>query len=160
MSFRYPNGAQVFEKFTLRIPPGQKVGLVGRSGGGKSTVFALLQRFYDVQHGSIAIDGQDLRDVQQSSLRAAIGIVPQDTVLFNDTLYYNIAYGRPGATRAEVDAAVIARAAKAKNLSEMVEAVLALCDCPAEVTGRITVSLDLIAEWGLTVHGLDGAPPG
>ena len=83
--------------------------VVGPSGSGKSTIGRLLFRFYDVTGGAIEIDGQDLRDVTQASLRAAIGMVPQDTVLFNDTIYYNIAYGRPDATRAEVEAA--ARAA-------------------------------------------------
>jgi len=81
------------------------VAIVGPSGAGKSTVSRLLFRFYDVTGGRILIDGQDIRDVTQDSLRAAIGIVPQDTVLFNDTVYYNIAYGDPGAGRAEVEAA-------------------------------------------------------
>jgi len=91
------------------IPPGGTVAVVGPSGSGKSTLARLLYRFYDVDAGSIRIDGTDLRDVTQASLRAAIGIVPQDTVLFNDTILYNIHYGRPGATRDEVEAA--ARAA-------------------------------------------------
>jgi ATP-binding cassette subfamily B protein len=86
------------------------VALVGASGSGKSTIGRLLFRFYDVTGGAIRIDGQDLREVTQSSLHAAIGVVPQDTVLFNDTIFYNIAYGRDGATRAEVEAA--ARAAR------------------------------------------------
>jgi len=85
------------------------VALVGTSGAGKSTIGRLLFRFYDVTGGAIRIDGQDLREVTQGSLHAAIGVVPQDTVLFNDTVEYNIAYGRAGATRAEVEAA--ARAA-------------------------------------------------
>src|SRR5437868_6507198 len=110
VSFRYPNGAHVFDKFSLRIPPGQKVGLVGRSGGGKSTVFALLQRFYDVQNGSIAIDGQDISRVTQHSLREATSVVPQDISLFHRTIMENIRYGRPGATDEEVlDAAFAAR---------------------------------------------------
>ena len=91
------------------IPPGGTVAVVGPSGSGKSTLARLLYRFYDVDGGHIRIDGVDLRDVTQASLRAAIGIVPQDTVLFNDTILYNIHYGRPGATRDEVEAA--ARAA-------------------------------------------------
>jgi ATP-binding cassette subfamily B protein len=81
------------------------VAVVGPSGSGKSTLARLLYRFYDVTGGRITIDGQDVRDVQQASLRAAIGIVPQDTVLFNDTIEYNIAYGRPGATHDEIVAA-------------------------------------------------------
>jgi len=81
------------------------VAVVGHSGAGKSTLARLLFRFYDVSDGRVLIDGQDVRDVTQDSLRRAIGIVPQDTVLFNDTIYYNIAYGRPEATRAEVETA-------------------------------------------------------
>ena len=84
--------------------------VVGSSGAGKTTIGRLLFRFYDVTGGAMRIDGQDLRDVTQASLRAAIGVVPQDTVLFNDTIGYNIAYGRTEATRAEVEAA--ARAAR------------------------------------------------
>jgi ABC-type transport system involved in Fe-S cluster assembly fused permease/ATPase subunit len=99
----------ILHDVSFEIPAGKTVAVVGPSGAGKSTLARLLYRFYDVQHGRITIDGQDLRDVTQGSLRRAIGIVPQDTVLFNDTVEYNIAYGRPGATRADVEAA--ARAA-------------------------------------------------
>ena len=88
-----------------RCAPGATVAIVGPSGAGKSTIARLLFRFYDVDAGAIEIDGQDIRDVTQDSLRRAIGVVPQDTVLFNDTIYYNIAYGRPGATRAEIEEA-------------------------------------------------------
>jgi ATP-binding cassette subfamily B protein len=92
------------------MPPGQTFAIVGPSGAGKSTISRLLFRFYDVEHGSIKIDGQDIRAVTQASLRGAIGIVPQDTVLFNDTIYYNIAYGRPDASKEEVEeAAKLAR---------------------------------------------------
>jgi ATP-binding cassette subfamily B protein len=87
------------------VPAGKTVAIVGPSGAGKSTISRILFRFYDVEGGAVRIDGQDIRDVTQASLRNAIGIVPQDTVLFNDTLYYNIAYGRPGATREEVEEA-------------------------------------------------------
>jgi ATP-binding cassette subfamily B protein len=87
------------------VPSGATVAIVGPSGAGKSTIARLLFRFYDVDAGAIEMDGQDIRDVAQDSLRRAIGVVPQDTVLFNDTIYYNIAYGRPGATRAEVEQA-------------------------------------------------------
>ncbi len=86
------------------MPGGHKVAIVGHSGAGKSTIARLLYRFYDVSAGGIRIDGQDLRHVTQDSLRAAIGIVPQDTVLFNDSIYYNIAYGRIDASREEVEA--------------------------------------------------------
>ena len=90
----------------FRVPPGAKVAIVGPSGAGKSTIARLLFRFYDVDAGAIEIDGQDIRDVTQDSLRRAIGVVPQDTVLFNDTIYYNIAYGRPGREpRAEIEEA-------------------------------------------------------
>ena len=92
------------------MPAGKTVAIVGPSGAGKSTISRILYRFYDIQSGSVTIDGQDIRDVTQASLRASIGIVPQDTVLFNDTIYYNIAYGRPGAAPSEVEnAAKLAR---------------------------------------------------
>ena len=90
---------------SFSVPPGRSVAIVGPSGAGKSTISRLLFRFYDATGGRILIDGQDIRTVTQASLRAAIGMVPQDTVLFNDTVYYNIAYGRPDATPAEVEAA-------------------------------------------------------
>src|SRR4051794_19267532 len=108
VSFRYPNGASVFQRFSLRIPPGQRVGLVGRSGGGKSSLFALLQRFYDVETGHIAIDGQDISRVTQDSLRAAISVVPQDISLFHRSIMENIRYGRPNASDDEVLRAAIA----------------------------------------------------
>ena len=97
---------------SFEIPPGKTVAVVGASGAGKSTLARLMFRFYDVPDGAgrITIDGQDIRAVTQASLRRAIGIVPQDTVLFNDTVEYNIAYGRPGASRQEVE--VAARAAR------------------------------------------------
>src|SRR5690606_11491054 len=95
----------ILKGVSLDVPAGRTVAIVGPTGAGKSTISRLLFRFYDVNAGAIRIDGQDLRDVTQQSLRAAIGIVPQDTVLFNDTIYYNIAYGRPGATREEVEEA-------------------------------------------------------
>jgi ATP-binding cassette, subfamily B, bacterial len=108
VSFRYPGGLQVFDKLSLRINAGQRVGLVGQSGGGKSTIFTLLQRFYDVNQGHIAIDGQNISRVTQESLRAAISVVPQDISLFHRSILENIRYGRPDATDAEV-----LRAAKA-----------------------------------------------
>jgi len=108
ISFHYPGGPQVFDKFSLRIQPGQRVGLVGQSGGGKSSLFTLLQRFYDVQRGSITIDGQDIARVTQQSLREAISVVPQDISLFHRSILENIRYGRPTATDGEVLRAAIA----------------------------------------------------
>jgi len=108
ISFRYPGGLQVFDRFSLRLQPGQRVGLVGQSGGGKSTLFVLLQRFYDVQQGSITIDGQDISRVTQQSLRQAISVVPQDISLFQRSILENIRYGRPNASDDEVLRAAIA----------------------------------------------------
>ncbi len=105
VDFHYEPARPILHDVSFRVPAGNTVAIVGSSGAGKSTVSRILFRFYDVASGSVRIDGQDIRDVTQSSLRAAIGVVPQDTVLFNDTIYYNIAYGRPGATREEVEQA-------------------------------------------------------
>ena len=109
VSFGYRPDRVILKDVSFAIPAGRTVAIVGPSGAGKSTISRLFFRFYDVTGGSIKIDRQDLREVTQQSLRATIGIVPQDTVLFNDTIYYNIAYGRPTATREEVeDAAKLA----------------------------------------------------
>src|ERR1700675_4161391 len=108
ISFQYPGGLKVFDKFGLRLQPGQRVGLVGQSGGGKSSLFTLLQRFYDAQHGNITIDGQDISKVTQQSLREAISVVPQDISLFHRSIMENIRYGRPNATDDEVLRAAIA----------------------------------------------------
>ncbi len=108
ISFGYPGGVRVFDRFSLRLQPGQRVGLVGQSGGGKSSLFVLLQRFYDVQQGSITIDGQDIARVTQQSLRQAISVVPQDISLFQRSILENIRYGRPNATDDEVLRAAIA----------------------------------------------------
>jgi ABC-type transport system involved in Fe-S cluster assembly fused permease/ATPase subunit len=105
VSFGYNADRQILFDVDFAIPAGSTVAVVGSSGAGKSTLSRLLFRFYDIQGGSLRINGQDIREVTQRSLRAAIGIVPQDTVLFNDTIYYNIAYGRPDATREDVIAA-------------------------------------------------------
>ncbi|HZT50395.1 MAG TPA: ABC transporter ATP-binding protein/permease [Stellaceae bacterium] len=105
VSFRYDRRRPILQDVSFRVPPGGAVAIVGPSGAGKSTIARLLFRFYDVDEGAIRIDGQDLRDVTQASLRRAIGVVPQDTVLFNDSIRYNIAYGRPGAAEAEIEAA-------------------------------------------------------
>ncbi len=115
VSFAYEPARPILRDLSFEIPAGRTVAVVGPSGAGKSTLARLLFRFYDVSGGRITIDGQDLREVTQASLRAAIGIVPQDTVLFNDTVEYNIAYGRPGATRAEVEAA-----AKAAHIHDFI----------------------------------------
>jgi len=109
VSFHYDPERQILHDVDFRIAPGQTVAVVGTTGAGKSTLSRLLYRFYDISAGRILIDGQDIRAVTQDSLRASVGIVPQDTVLFNDTIYYNIAYGKPEATRDEIIAA--ARAA-------------------------------------------------
>ncbi len=108
--FSYEPEREILKGISFRVGRGQRIALVGSSGSGKSTIGRLLFRFYDINGGGIRIDGQDIREVTQTSLHQAIGVVPQDTVLFNDTVYYNIAYGRPDATREDVEAA--ARAAK------------------------------------------------
>jgi ATP-binding cassette subfamily B protein len=113
VDFAYDPARPILHDVSFEIPAGRTVAVVGPSGAGKSTLARLLYRFYDVRGGRIEIAGQDIRGVTQDSLRRAIGIVPQDTVLFNDTVEYNIAYGRPGASRAEVEQA--ARAAHIHN---------------------------------------------
>jgi ATP-binding cassette subfamily B protein len=110
VDFGYDARRPILREVSFTVPPGRTLAIVGPSGSGKSTIARLLFRFYDVTDGCVLVDGQDIRDVTQTSLRAAIGIVPQDTVLFNDTIFYNIAYGNPEATRAEVEEA--ARLAK------------------------------------------------
>ena len=105
VDFSYQSDRQILFDVSFTVPPGHKLAVVGASGAGKSTLARLLFRFYDVTGGRILIDGQDIRDTTQHSVRAAIGIVPQDTVLFNDTLYYNLAYARPDASREEIAAA-------------------------------------------------------
>src|SRR5229473_2685390 len=110
IGFKYPDGRKVFEHFSLSLQRGQRVGLVGPSGSGKSSLFTLLQRFYDVQRGRILIDGQDIARVTQESLRAAIAVVPQDISLFHRSILENIRYGRQDASEQEVmDAAIAAR---------------------------------------------------
>lgn len=105
VTFGYSTNRRVLNGIRFDVPAGKTVALVGPSGAGKSTISRLLFRFYDIDDGAILIDDQDIRSVTQSSLRHAIGIVPQDTVLFNDTIYYNIAYGKPGASQSEIEEA-------------------------------------------------------
>jgi len=118
VDFNYESKRQILFDLSFEVGAGKTVAVVGSSGAGKSTLSRLLFRFYDADRGNILIDGQDIRAVQQNSLRAALGIVPQDTVLFNDTIYYNIAYGRPEATRDEVIAA-----AKAAHIHQFIESL-------------------------------------
>jgi ATP-binding cassette subfamily B protein len=118
VSFAYDPERPILQGVSFDIPAGRTVAVVGASGSGKSTLVRLLFRFYDVTGGAISIDGQDIREVSQESLRAAIGIVPQDTVLFNDTLYYNIAYGKPDATREQV-----VEAARAAHILHFIESL-------------------------------------
>ena len=110
VEFGYDAKRPILKGVSISAEPGQKIAIVGPSGSGKSTIGRLLFRFYDVQQGALTIDGQDVRDVTQESLHSQIGVVPQDTVLFNDTIMYNIAYGRPEASHSEIIAA--AKAAK------------------------------------------------
>jgi ATP-binding cassette subfamily B protein len=117
VSFAYEPSRPILHDISFEIPPGKTVAVVGPSGAGKSTLARLLFRFYDIGGGSLSIDGQDIRGVTQASLRQSIGIVPQDTVLFNDTVEYNIAYGRPGATRAEVE-----NAARSAHIHDFISA--------------------------------------
>ena len=116
VDFAYEANRQILKTVSFAIPPGKTVAVVGHSGAGKSTLSRLLFRFYDVSGGAIRINGFDLRSLKQSSLRTAIGIVPQDTVLFNDTIFYNINYGRPEASRDEV-----LTAARAAQLHDFIE---------------------------------------
>jgi ATP-binding cassette, subfamily B, heavy metal transporter len=118
VDFSYEPRRRILFDVSFEIPPGHKVAVVGASGSGKSTLARLLYRFYDVSAGRITINGVDIRDLAQSSLRATIGIVPQDTVLFNDKIYYNIQYGRPDATHEEVIGA-----AKAAHIHDFVESL-------------------------------------
>ena len=105
VQFAYDPERTILKNVSFEVPAGKMVAIVGPSGAGKSTISRILLRFYDVSGGAVTIDGQDLRDVTQKSLRAAIGVVPQDTVLFNDTIFYNVKYGRADATDEEVIAA-------------------------------------------------------
>ena len=130
VSFRYEAQRPILKGISFEVPAGAMVAIVGPSGAGKSTISRLLFRFYDVSEGRILIDGQDLRDVQQESLRAAIGMVPQDTVLFNDTIGYNIRYGRWDA-----DEEAVARAAAMAQIGEFIEGLPEGYDTPVGERG-------------------------
>src|SRR5256885_940600 len=118
VSFSYERERQILFDVSFTIPAGHRVAVVGHSGAGKSTLARLLYRFYDISSGSLVINGKDIREVKQASLRAAIGIVPQDTVLFNDSILYNIRYGRPEASDAEV-----IEAARAAHIHDFIESL-------------------------------------
>ena len=105
VGFHYDPEREILKDINFAIEPGQTVAFVGPTGAGKSTLSRILFRFYDIAAGHVRIDGHDLRDVTQTSVRKALGIVPQDTVLFNDTIGYNIAYAKPGASQSEIEAA-------------------------------------------------------
>ncbi|GGE18804.1 ABC transporter ATP-binding protein [Polymorphobacter glacialis] len=105
VEFGYESRRQILHDVSFEVPPGKKLAIVGHSGAGKSTLSRILYRFYDIQGGAVTIDGQDIAKVTQDSLRRSIGIVPQDTVLFNESIGYNIAYGRPGASQDEIETA-------------------------------------------------------
>jgi len=128
VDFGYDPRRAILKQVSFHVPAGRTVAFVGSSGAGKSTVSRLLYRFYDVDGGAVSIDGQDVRQVTQASLRGAIGIVPQDTVLFSDTSYYNIVYGRPGASPAEVEAAA--------RLAEIHDFIMALPDGYQSMVGE------------------------
>jgi ABC-type transport system involved in Fe-S cluster assembly fused permease/ATPase subunit len=130
VSFAYEPSRPILRHVSFEIPAGKTVAVVGPSGSGKSTLARLLYRFYDVQQGRITIGGEDIRQVTQSSVRQAIGIVPQDTVLFNDSVAYNIAYGRPGATTDEIEAA-----AKAARIHDFIAATPRGYDTPVGERG-------------------------
>jgi ABC-type transport system involved in Fe-S cluster assembly fused permease/ATPase subunit len=128
VAFGYQDERTILRDVSFTVPPGKTVAIVGPSGAGKSTISRLLFRFYEVTGGSISIDGQDIRTVSQESLRAAIGMVPQDTVLFNDSIFYNIAYGRPGASPAEIE--------HAARVAQIHDFIMALPDGYETVVGE------------------------
>ncbi len=130
VSFGYEPGRQILWDIDLRIPAGSTLAVVGGSGSGKSTLARLLLRFYDPDRGRVLIDGQDLRQVRVGSLRRRVGIVPQDTLLFNDTIAYNIGYGRPEASRAEIE-----EAARAARVHEFIESLPGGYDTPVGERG-------------------------
>src|SRR5207237_7560474 len=138
VDFRYDTRRPILSDGDFRIAPGATVAIVGPSGAGKATIARLLFRFYDVDAGAIEIDDQDVREVTQESLRRAIGVVPQDTVLFNDTIYYNIAYGCPGAARAEIE--------DAARLAHIHDFIMPLPDGYRTMAGERALTLALPCE--------------
>jgi ATP-binding cassette subfamily B protein len=128
VSFAYNPRRKVLKDVTFTVPAGRTVAIVGASGSGKSTISRILFRFYDVGAGHVLVDGQDIRGVTQASLRAAIGMVPQDAVLFNDSIYYNIAYGRSGASPAEIE--------EAAKLASIHDFIMALPDGYQSIVGE------------------------
>jgi len=130
VEFAYDPLRPILKGVSLDVPAGHKVALVGTSGSGKSTIGRLLFRFYDVSGGALTIDGQDVRDITMKSLHSAIGVVPQDTVLFNDSIYYNIAYGKDHATKDEVETA-----AKAARIHDFILALPEGYDTPVGERG-------------------------
>jgi ABC-type transport system involved in cytochrome c biogenesis ATPase subunit len=146
---------------SFTVPAGHKVAVVGPTGAGKSTLSRLLFRFYDVNEGQVLIDGHDIRDYTQTSLRAAIGVVPQDTVLFNDTIRYNIAYGRPGATQDQIE--------HAARLAQVHDFVLRLPDGYETRVGerglklsggekqRVAIARTILKRWILAPSGISKA---
>ncbi len=130
VSFSYDGDRKILKNVSFEVPAGKTIAVVGPSGAGKSTISRLIYRFYDVTDGCIYIDNQDIRDVTQKSLRAAIGMVPQDTVLFNDSIGYNIAYGRPDASQEEIE-----QAAKMAQISDFIESLPNGYDTPVGERG-------------------------
>jgi ATP-binding cassette subfamily B protein len=130
VSFAYEPARPILHNISFRIPPGGTVAVVGGSGSGKSTLARLLLRFYEVGTGSISVDGQDIRKVSSKSLREAIGVVPQETLLFNDTIGYNIGYARNGATMEDIVAA-----AKAAHIHELIDSLPQKYDTPVGERG-------------------------
>ena len=118
VKFGYDEKRVILKGITFKVPNGKKVAIVGPTGAGKSTISRLLFRFYDPTRGTIYINNEDLKNINQESLRQKIGVVPQDTVLFNDTIYYNIAYGNPLATRED-----IINAAKVADIHDFIESI-------------------------------------
>ena len=127
VTFSYDQDRQILHGISFDVEPGQTIAIVGASGAGKSTISRILFRFYDITSGNVTIDGQDIRDVRQDSLRRAIGMVPQDTVLFNDTIGYNIAYAKPGASQTEIEAA-----AKLAQIHDFI-----ISPCPRAMTRQV-----------------------
>ena len=156
VDFSYEPGRQILHGVSFTVPAGSMVAIVGPSGAGKSTVSRILLRFYDVSSGRVTIDGQDIRDVTQETLRAAFGVVPQDTVLFNDTILYNIRYGRPDATDAEVEQAA-SMAQIEKRLEDARKKFAAACDKLTAARKSAAKSLSASISAGSSSAGVSGS---